>query len=397
MAEVDKAVATLQDMWYLAAVDGLGLDKSSFMLLQAGAQLPYTTSAFWQLIDSIPPKALTSVLSLGSLNSFYQDYGGLFSAVISPISDDFKRVMGDNLSDWMDYKKTVTASALKDAGGWPGVFALWAGQNLPDNVATSAISIMNKDVHNVVNAASSKYYANSDADHPFDPKKDTLYNIKIDDITGGLMAHGPTKSVHMDSKTSSSDVSTTWAKGGVSGFFDIFSLGGGGSYSSTTSKFTSSEVTIDATFQHVVTLETFKPGDWYSSAFLNYAYKGGDTAWSAGNPMTWASTFGPDGNLQRIIEGLVIVDGIDIVMTSDATYSSEEQTSIKTQAKGGIWPFFSASASGGHDSDVTFNDKGQMTVKTSLPAGNPVVFGANVRDISAYVTSQALKAAAIAK
>lgn len=124
MAEVDKAVATLQDMWYLAAVDGLGLDKSSFMLLQAGAQLPYTTSAFWQLIDSIPPKALTSVLSLGSLNSFYQDYGGLFSAVIAPISDDFKRVMGDSLSDWMDYKKTVTASALKDAGGWPGVFAL---------------------------------------------------------------------------------------------------------------------------------------------------------------------------------------------------------------------------------------------------------------------------------
>jgi hypothetical protein len=396
MAEVNKAVQTLQDMWYLAAVDGLGLDKSSFMLLQPGVALPYTTGDLWQVIDAIPPKALTTVLSLGSLNSFYQDYGGLFSAVIAPMSDDFKRVMGDYLSEWMDYKKKVTPKELKEADGWPGLFEFWAGQNLPDNVATTAISVFNKDTHNIVNVASKKYYTNSDADHPFDPKKDTLYNIKIDDIVGGAIAHGPKKEVHVDSKTSSSDVSTTWAKGGVSGFFDIFSLGGSGGYSKTTSKFTSSEVTIDATFQHVVTVQTFKPGDWYNSSFLNYAYKG-ENAWSTGNPITWANTFGPDGNLQRIIEGLIIVDGIDIVMTSDATYSAEEQKEINAQAKGGVWPFFSVNASGGYSSKVSFNDQGKMTVKTSCTVGNPAIFGANVRAVSAYVSALALQASAMAK
>ncbi|PJG57644.1 hypothetical protein [Aeromonas cavernicola] len=396
MAQVDKAVATLQDMWYLAVVDGLGLDKSSFMLLQAGVQLPYTTGDLWQLVDSIPPKALTTVLSTGALNSFYQDYGSLFSVIIAPVSDDFKRVMNDYLADWMDYKKTVTVKDLQDAGGWPALFDFWAHQNLPDNIATSAISIMNKDNNNIVNSASQKYYANSNVNQPFDPKKDTLYKINITDIVGGAIAHGPTKSVHLDSNTSSSDVSTTWAKGGVSGFFDIFSLGGGGSYSKTTSKFTSSEVTIDATFQHVVTVETFKPGDWYNSGFLNYAYKG-ENVWSTGNPLTWANTFGPNGDLVRIIEGLVVVDGIEITITSDASYSEEEQKEIRSQASGGIWPFFSANASGGYNSDVSFNDQGKMIVKTSSPVGNPAVFGANVRDISAYLSTQAVNVAAMVK
>lgn len=311
MAEVDKAVQTLQNMWYMAVVDGLGLDKSSFMLLQPGSALPYTTSSLWQMIDSLPAKALTTVLSLSSLNSFYQNYGGLFSAVIAPMSDDFRRVMSDDLPDWMNYKKTVTLQELISAGGWTGLFEFWARQNLADNKATTAISVFNKDDRNIVNVAFRKYSTNSDYHHPFDITKNTLYNIRIDDIVGGAIVHGPRKEVHMNSRTSSADVSSTWAKGGVSGFFNIFNLGGSGSFSQLTNKFTRSEVTIDASFQHIATLPTFTPGGWYDSSFLNYAYKNKDT-WSTGNPMTWETTFGPGGNMQRFLEGLVVVDGIDL-------------------------------------------------------------------------------------
>ncbi|ENG3301094.1 hypothetical protein ABTX20_005372 [Salmonella enterica] len=382
MAEVNNAVQSLQDMWYLAAVDGLGLDKSSFMLLQSGVKLPYTTSTLWQVIDAIPPKALTAVFSLGSLNSFYQNYGGLFSVVIAPISDELRVVMGDYLSDWMEYKKSADLSV-----GLPKLFEVWACQYLPDNIATTAISVFNKDNHNIVNLASKKYYDNSDVSNPFAPnaKKPPLYNIRIDEIIGGAIAHGPRKEVHVNSKTSSSDVSSTWAKGGVSGFLGIFSLGGNRVSSKTTSKFASSEITIDATFQHVVTVQTFKPGSWYNSSFLNYASKG-ENVFSTGNPITWENTFGPDGTLQRIIEGLVIVDGIDIVMTSDATYTAEEQKEINAQTKGGVWPFFSVNASDSHSCRVSFNDQGRMTVRTSCPVGNPAIFGANVRNISLYIS-----------
>lgn len=376
MAEVDKAVQKLQDIWYLAAVNGLGLDKSSFMLLQSGTALPYTTKDLWQMIDTIPPKALTTVLSMGSLNSFQQNYGGLFSAIIAPMSDDFKRVMGDYLEDWLDYKKTVPQKELEDAHGWPGLFKCWAGRNLPDHMATSAISVFSKDSHNIVNVASSKYYAERDA-------KYSLYNIKIDDIISGAIAHGPKKEIHVNSRTSSSDVSNTWARGGVSGFFSIFSLGGSGVSSNTTSKFTNSEITIDATFQHVVNVPTFKPGDWYNSSFLNYAYNG-ENVWSVGNPVTRENTFGPDGNMQRFIEGLIIVDGIDIVMTSTATYTADEQKEINAQVRGGFWPFFATNASGGYNSRVTFSDQGRMMVKTSCPVGSPAIFGANVRALSEY-------------
>lgn len=382
MAEVDKAMQTLQNMWYMAVVNGLGMDKSSFMLLQSGTPLPYTTGELWQVIDSLPPKALTTVLSVGSLNSFYQNYGGLFSAVTAPDSDDFKRVMGDYLARWMDYKKTVTRSEIKEGDGWSGLFEFWANQHLPDNVAAKAISVFNKDKHNIVTGASDKYYKNIDTDHPFVPGTYPLYNIQIGDITGGATAHGPKKEIHVNSKTSSSDVSNTWAKGGVSGFFSIFSLGGNGNFSKTSSKFTSSDFTIDATFQHVVTIPTFKPGDWYNSALLSYA-RANRNVWSVGNPVTWESTFGPEGNLQRYIEQLVIVDGIEVIMTSDATYTAAEQMEINGQARGGIWPFFMANASGGHGSSVRFDDKGRMIVKTSSPVGSPAIFGANVKTFPA--------------
>ncbi|KAE9635969.1 hypothetical protein [Aeromonas veronii] len=380
MAQVDKAVANLQDMWYLAVVEGLGLDKSTFMFMQTGEQLPYTTSALWQLIDTIPPKALTAVLSLGSVNSFYQDYGGLLGSIISPVSDDLVRAMGDSYDDWNNYKKNVSDADL-DKYGWSGVFQRWAERNMPTGQVPAAIAAFNKDnEHNIVNISSMKYLQQSDRNNPFNDKNHKLYNIQISDITGGRIAHGPKGQVHMNNKASSSDVSTTWAKGGVSGVFDIFSLGGSSSYSSTTSKFTNSEVTIDATFENVAPVPTFNPGAWYNIAFLTYAYNG-DSAWSASSQITWDSTFGPNGNMQRVIGSLVVVDGIEVTMTSNASYSSEEQTAIKAQAKGGVWPFFSASASGGFNSDVTFDEQGRMTVKTTTKKGNPMILGANVLSI----------------
>ncbi|WP_333849616.1 hypothetical protein [Leclercia sp.] len=395
MAEVDKAVQTLQNMWYMAVVNGLGLNKSSFMLLQSGTPLPYETNVLWQVIDALPPKALTSVMSLGSLSSFYHNYGSLFSPVFAPESDDFKRIMGDQLNSWQDYQKTLPEDVFDDADKEIKAFSMWAKRHLPSHISSSAISIFSKDILNIVNASREKYRANSDFLHPFEGKKGPLYKIKISDITQGAIAHGPKKEIHLNSKTSSSDVSSTWAKGGVSGFLSIFSLGGSGNYSNTTRKFVSSDITIDATFQHVLNVQTFMPGDWYNSGFLNYAFKG-KSAWSVGNPLTWESVFGPDGNLQRFIEGLIIVDGIEIVMKSSAIYSMEDRKEINSQIKGGIWPFFSTNASGGFNSAVNFDDQGRMIVKTTCPVGSPAIFGANVGNFPAYITNQNRQASTVA-
>lgn len=395
MAEVDKAVQKLQNMWYLAVVNGLGLNKSSFMLLQSGTPLPYETTVLWQVIDSLPPRALTSVLSLGSVSSFYHAYGSLFSPIIAPVSDDFTRVMGDYLNTWMDYQKTLPDDVFDDADKEIKAFSSWAKRNLPSHISSSAISVFSKDILNVVNISREKYRENSDFSHPFDGKKGPLYKIKIGDINAGAIAHGPKKEIHLNSKTASSDVSTTWAKGGVSGFLSIFSLGGSGGYSNTTRKFVSSDITIDATFQHVLNVQTFRPGDWYNSSFLNYALKG-KSAWSAGNPLTWESVFGPDGNMQRFIEGLIIVDGIEIVMTSNATFSIDERKEINSQVRGGMWPFFSTSASGGFNSAVNFDDQGRMIVKTTCPVGSPAIFGANVGNFPQYLANQDRQASTVA-
>ena len=95
--------------------------------------------------------------------------------------------------------------------------------------------------------------------------------------------------------------------------------------------------------------------------------------------------------MQRFLEGLVVVDGIDIVMTSDASYTLDEQKQINAQASSGLWPFFCVNASGGYSSRVSFNDQGKMTMKTSCPVNNPAIFGANVRSFSDYLSVQKLK------
>ena len=399
MSQVKEAIENLQSKWYNAFVQGAGMDANSFVFLQSGTQLPYTTKGLWQLIDAIPPKALTTVISFASINSFYQDYGALFGGAIKvPVSDNFKRVMGDNLSKWEDYRKSEAGANKYEAlGSLIKLFDFWVDfkSDILPGTASAVKSAFRSDLRNLVNQSSDFYYSESDPSDPFNPDgKNKLYNIDITDIIGGAIAHGPSKQISLKSKTTSSDVRHTWAGGGVSGFWDIFSGGASGEYSKSTSKFTSSEVIVEATFKHVVSIPTFLPGNWYNSAFLNYALNTKDnTVWDPSNPISWESTFGSKGNMQRTIESLVVVDGIDIKVTSSASYSESEQTDVKAHASAGIWPFFRFNASGGYSSSTSFNDAGNMTTHTSCPAGNPAIFGANIRPIEKQLASYFMMAA----
>jgi hypothetical protein len=390
MPQIQQAVEALQNAWYNAFVNGAGLDKTKFSFVQSGTQLPYDTKGLWQaMVDAIPPKCLTHVVSFGAINGFCDNYGTLTTVVLPPVNDNFKRAMGDDYNRWMDFRRTeVTIGMVAKAGGWISLFDIWADMNLPSGRIPRAKAAFRNDQRNIVVKSGDRYLRNIPDPESlplftYDPGNvPLLYNITIDDIIGGAIAHGPSKSIFFDSATSSSSVTDTWAGGGISGFFDIFWGGASASYHQSTEKFASSRVTVKAEFKHVLPVKTFLPGDWFSSSFLNYVYKTKDNrVWPAGDPVTWESTFGSSGNMQRHIEELVIVDGIDITVTSSASYSAAEQEDIRARASAGIWPFFRVSASGGYSSSTTFSDSGTMTTRTTCPEGNPAVFGMNVRSI----------------
>jgi hypothetical protein len=226
----------------------------------------------------------------------------------------------------------------------------------------SCVTALTKALINPVNVAQAMFQS---------AKGSYAWNKTIDKLQNALSG-AASKSFVMDSKTQSSGLKHTWADGTTSIFFDIFSFGGGASYDKLTQSTISSGINVNASFQKVTTfasgpyaqkdandpiLSELEP--WYMSVVLAKAYKTKDnTVWNNQAPTTWKTAFGSDGFLQRMTSALVVADGIEITMSSEASFSLSEKEEIKGAAKAGIWPFFSISGQGGTTTEVTFDDFG---------------------------------------
>jgi hypothetical protein len=174
--------------------------------------------------------------------------------------------------------RTQTPPFQMPAGGMLSVFTSWAQLNIPDpSQAQQAITAYQQVAGGTVPSAVSMWLAaggNSGL---------KAYNQTIKDLTSQLTAATPGFTVSMNSVTTSSDTTHTWANGHVSGLFDFFEGGGGASWDDLTVKLFQAEVQIDATINHALTfpcgplarpsteqgLSTYNP--WYNSEALNIA------------------------------------------------------------------------------------------------------------------------------
>jgi len=387
-SEVQNAMETLTEQWYNAIVTGLSLSPNNFQLFQGTESTGATSDWIWNILDAIPPKSINNYYNPSQTNNFSQDYQAVIAQLKPNTDNSFQMCMGDYYAGWLTYLQSDKCpdSIFTSPDDMSAGFKKWAMINAPSqmNCSSSLIQSFYNDVVTIANTM----FANAQ-----NSGKAFAYNTTIAALTDALQS-APAKSFVMDSKTASSDVSHTWASGGTSVIYDIFSFGGGASYDKLSSKATSAGLNVSASFKHVTTLpggplakvstdpilSQYTP--WYNSAALSRAYATRDnTVWKNGSP-SWDTTFGSNGNMQRAANAIVVVDGIDITITSSTSYSTSEQQTIKAQASVGFWPFFRASGSGGSSTTVTFSDSGAMTVKISSPAGNPQLLGVLVSDIS---------------
>jgi hypothetical protein len=93
----------------------------------------------------------------------------------------------------------------------------------------------------------------------------------------------------------------------------------------------------------------------------------------------WDSFFGPDGSLARRVSQLLLVSDYSLTVTSIASYSESQFQQIKTGAKFGIWPFFSASAEATHTKTMTHNEDGSLSVTYTLSPGLIAIWGATIQ------------------
>jgi hypothetical protein len=392
MTAAQTAMNTLSAQWYNAVTTGCGLGKDQFQLMQGAMPVGATSANLWAIFDSVPPLTATTFYNPGQINKLSQAYVGIISALIPQGALQFQRDMGDNYTAWNNYKPTIKPVPSGNMG-WSQAFSNWAEANLPQSQVTTCVGDFNTMLSDPIAVAANQLLEVQFAPKPMNPGV-YAYTTTIDQLNLAL-ANAQPKSVSLNSSTDSSDVSKTWSQTEASGIFDIFGLGGDASSQSITTQVSTAGVIIKAQFNKLVTLaagplsspssdtvlQNYTP--WYNSAALNEGYQKQDnTVWKAGDAISWNSSFGPNGNLQRYAAALIVVDGISMTMISKCGLSTTDQASFKAAMAGGVFPFFEAEASGGWSNDASFDDQGNVTVTSSCPAGNPQILGVLVSPIA---------------
>jgi hypothetical protein len=387
MSAAQQAMETLTKQWYNAITSGFALDPQSFQLYQGNLSLGTTSDWLWNIFDTVPPESINNVFDPAQENSFAKDYGGVISNLkVGDAAEQFKNCLGDSYESWQKY---VAGSGNFNIATKPDaavkLFQSWAALNAPGKISCATSLI--QSIMDPVNQAS-MMYAMAKADG-----KGFAYNETIESLKSKL-AGEHSKAIELNSKTASSEMTHVWTEVTTKVFFGLFSHTT--RHDKITEKATSAGLNIKFSVQNQLTLaagplKTAHDSDpvlknylpWYNAAALSNAYADkSSSTWKGGTP-NWQSTFGPNGNMQYMTTAIVVVDGIDLTMTSEASFSSSEQETIQSSTRFGIWPLFGISGHGGWSNKVSFSDSGKITVQQKSPVGNPVVLGVLVSPTSA--------------
>ncbi len=368
----------LQNGFYNAFSQGLGFPIGSpFQILQPSTPLLSgvgADNALWNYLNNIPPFSLTQNFVASGGNQFYTDYRGLLSA-LQGAPNTFKQDIGeDAYNAWLQYLPSVTPRPTSDQ--LAQTFFSWAIVYYPD-VANAGASGLATAVLDPVNAAQFAALA-----YPF-PAAKPDWTLGYANLVQQL-SNAPSRAFGVSTATMNSNVSSSWTQGGNSGFFGLW---GGSSYESTLSQqFASSGVRVSASFNHVFTFQA-SPGSWYNSSAMGLAFANPNAApWKPTSPINWGNTFDPNtGNMARFAASLIVADTMNIQVESSATFSSDDQQTIRNSSGAGLWPFYSQSNQSGSDTKVDFNNQGQMTVTTTSDPGIPIVLGVNVIPVGQFV------------
>ena len=308
--------------------------------------------------------------------------------LISEIEQQIKELLGDSYISWANYTTLSSSANPSPSPTEPLVdifkykkaqFQNWcleSGQS--QETIFAGIAILSQV--DFISAAAAKWKVASE-------KKIFAYSATAQDIKNAIDC-GQAKTVDFNSKTQSFDTSSSWASGKVSGEYGFFR----GSVSQPLQQFSQDiqqqGVQLVVKFSRVATLtasqlstkntlesDLSKYEPWYDSKVIQTAYQQNDNNLWKRTPPTWEDTFGPDGKLKNLSVALVVVDGISSTMTTTASVSQSDRESFKTAASAGYWPFFKTQGQGGWSTDITFNDNGSISIKSSSNVGNPYVLG----------------------
>jgi hypothetical protein len=377
------AFTAVQNGLYNALIEGLGLSRDSFQIIQPSPPLiPGNDRFLWNLLNNIPPASLTQNFILSGGSQLFSNYQALMDALdpLEPVN--IKGDIGQDVFDaFIAYVKTLVP--IPNPSSYPDLFFSWAFLNAPDvaDIGASDYATILLDPVNAGKEALLPYLA-VQGPHPT-PALLPDWQLGYNDLVGEL-ANAPAMQFAVSSDTMDTDVSQTWTGGDDSGFFGLW--GGDDSSSSISSQFSDATFSLTASFGHVLNFQT-NAGSWYMSSAIGQAFANhGSPPWRAGGAIQWEDVFGsPNGDLQRVMANLLVVDNMNIVVTASTAFSASDQTTIQNNSSGGFWPIYTSNSSSGSVSTATFDDSGAITIHISTAPNVPTVIGGNVLPIGRFV------------
>jgi hypothetical protein len=363
-------MSTLQSRWHTALASGLLVEPGTFQIIQPSPPLSPTDTALWAAENLLPPAAATFNTDLSAGAQFFSSYASVACQQQFPQSS-FEQDIGSGVYQaWTAYVKSIqpppTASQL------PALFQQWAMRNAP---AVVQVGVADLSTMALIEAAQQALV-------PYEGP-----NAQPVDFAGGftqlleILSQSPGGKANFDSRPtgSSNDGSAESIRPRIYGLW-----AGASSASFLSRRFAASHVTVSAAFQ-AYTVWGSIPGAWYNSSLLNTAYSTQSSPpWPPNPDPTWNDLFGPGGSMRQLIASLLVADALTVTVTSDATYTDDDQQEILDNTSQGMWPFFVPSGENVTNT-VSFPGASGMQIDTATQSGNPIVIGAIVLGIAQYL------------
>lgn len=337
-----------QDNFFTAMKTGLGFNKTNyFQLLRPPRPIVVSDKTadqlLWDYFNNIPSDSKSRYIA-STGNQFLNNYAGLLSSLTSP-SGNFEDTVGKEcVEKWHNY--LLHAPMVITLEDLPSLFQGWAKANRFLSVALPGKAMLEKLVNETVYIAQMKIqlYRNPDGTY-----KNPYWESGISELRKQL-GNSLAKSFKMN------DLS----------------------------------LTIDASFKNVL-IFTPTPGHWYNLKAMALAYKNKNGyPWRPNNSIQWEHTFDPNnGSMSRFTTSLVVVNRMNITVTSQNSYSKTEQDHI-TNASGGKVSVCPLNIENNEDigSDLKFTGDGRITVTISSRQGTPIIIGMIVKPIESFIAEK---------
>ncbi|HEU4326468.1 MAG TPA: hypothetical protein VFS21_25225 [Roseiflexaceae bacterium] len=360
----------LQNKLFNCLAASLGLGTQNFQISIPAAPIPASNTGLWSYLNVIPPRSLTFNRSQPA-DAFFTQY----AAVVTQLqyTPTLETVIGAQAyADWSAYLATL--HPLPPVCEQAPIFQTWANDNGYANIAMQGASnLSGQCIFEGQQRAVLPYQGPHARPVDFSGTYATLAETVQNASGAGLL---------FDSDRCSGDVSGTWAAGAQLDLMGLWT--GSDPLESISQTFASSRIAIAGQLSHVLAW-TATPGGWYSSGLLNLAYStSASPPWPQDADPSWEDAFGPGGSMLYFIASVLVGDGLNLQLTSGATFCASDQQIISAHAGQGLWPFYTPTGPA-VTTTVAFDGDGHLTITTICKQGHPFILGAVVLPVAQYL------------